>query len=137
MFRFWYFAIYSVLILIFSIIACAQQYQSFQPLKKEIIFDEDYANNPKLASIKMMQNVTIKYAVGIRLKGNCFNRNHAREKNIENYDMEFMLGDRQVINYSEKHQWEIQNDFCKRQSYPDDGNGANITYVEITTCQVN
>lgn len=51
--------------------------------------------------------------------------------------MEFMLGDRQVVKGSENHQWEILNNFCKRETYPDDGNGANITYVEITTFQVN
>lgn len=84
MFRFWFFAICFVLILIFSIVACAYQYQSFQPLKKEIFFEDD-SNNPKLASIKMMPNVTIKYAVGIRVKGKSFNSNLAREKKLNGF----------------------------------------------------
>lgn len=79
MFRFWFFAICFVLILIFSIVARAYQYQSFLPLKKEIFFEDD-TDSPKLARIKMMPNVTIKYAVGIRVKGKCFNCNHARRK---------------------------------------------------------
>lgn len=51
--------------------------------------------------------------------------------------MEFMVGDRLAFEYHERHQWSTPNDLTIRQAYPQDGNGLNITFVEITTVQVD
>ncbi|XP_055298553.1 uncharacterized protein LOC129566537 [Sitodiplosis mosellana] len=93
-------------VLILSIVACAHE-----SMEKEIIFKDD-SNNPKLSAVQSVQRISIQYSVGTRVKG-----------------------DRVVSKWDEQHQWTKPHHFIKRQYYPEDGNGANITFVQITAKQ--
>lgn len=48
-----------------------------------------------------------------------------------------LLGDKSVYKYREELRFSSLQNYYNTKYYPLDGNGANITYVEIETRQVN